>query len=687
MFAWIPYAFVRFVLFFVAGILTGIWFPHLLTVQQALGITLFTASAFFLLVRTKWTNPGFAGLITLYAAGWLNALVHTEALQQNHLINSEGKCVRYVIVITSPAEEKENSWKHTAKVKFIYDGKAWKKVTGQVLLYFRKSSFSNPFSYGDRLIINGHPQELKPPMNPGEFDYKHFLRFRNIWHQDFVNNPNDVVFAGRHPPNLIYEAACRIRESAKKILNRYLPETPQRAVAYALLLGVTDALDNELAHAYAAAGAMHVLAVSGLHVGIIYGLILLLLRPLTTTPKGKWVLALGSIVVLWVYAVITGLSPSVLRAVTMFSFVALARPLQHRTNIYNILAASAFLLLAFNPFLIMSVGFQLSYLAVLGIVYLYPLLYFSWDAPGWLGDKIWQITCLSIAAQTGTFVLGLLYFHQFPVYFLVSNLFVIPGSTLILVSGLFLFISSSLPVMADFFGAILRILIDALNTVVTTVEGFPLALIEPVYISTPQSWMILILIVSLLLFLKQKDSRWFAVTCLSAVAVGAMQWTHFSKQIRPVYLTVYHVPGHHAFEITRGGRSYFYADSSLQADNGKIRFHIRPNRIQAGVVATKFYNLDELQQENPWFVVSCNHIRILYVSHPSSALPAGFFDYVILGKDALPDYKLPESLSFGKIILDSTLQGSALYRFEQLAQAHGWNMHAVIRQGAFHVKL
>lgn len=687
MFAWIPYAFVRFVLFFAAGILTGIWFPYLLTIYQVFGITLLAAALFFLLTRTKWINPGFVALIALYATGWLNALVHTETLWPNHLINNTDICMYYEVVITSPAEEKEKSWKHTGRVNFIYDGTQWKNVTGKTLLYFRKSSFPQPFAYGDKLIINGSPQQIRPPMNPGEFNYKRFLSFRNIWHQDFVMNRRDVTISGNSPPNIIYRSAYQIRELAKEILNTHLPEARQRAVAYALLLGVTDTLDNELTHAFAAAGAMHVLAVSGLHVGIIYGLILLLLRPLTSTQRGKWVLAVISIVILWVYAVITGLSPSVMRAVTMFSFIALARPLEHRTNIYNILAASAFILLAFNPFLIMSVGFQLSFMAVLGIVYLYPLLYYNWDAPGWLGDKIWQITCVSIAAQAGTFVLGLLYFHQFPAYFLVSNLFVIPGAALILVSGLLLFISSGLPVVSVLIGYILRMLINALNAVVTAVEGFPMALIEPVYISTLQSWIILALIISMLIFLSQRKIQWPFATCLSALAFGTTQWIHFNQKIKPACLTVYHVPGHHAFEITHNGYSYFYADSSLKADTEKMRFSIRPNRIQSGIINTEYYNLSETQRNNPWFVISCRGTTILYVYRSSDSLPQGFFDFVIFGKDALKNTILPESLSFGKIILDSTLQGNALYRFEQIAQKHGWNVHAVIRQGAFHEKL
>lgn len=687
MFAWIPYAFVRFVLFFAAGILTGIWFPDLLTLHQLIVITLSTTALFFVIVFTKRFNPGYPALIALYAAGWLNVIIKTEALQQHHLKHIQSRITGYQAVITSSAEEKENTWKYTAEVKFINDSTGWKIISGKILLYLRKASFPTPFRYGDQLIIEGMPQELKPPMNPGEFNYKRFLGFRNIYHQQFVNDSASVVRAGSQPPSLIYAAACRIREAAKEILNRHLPEVRQRAVACALLLGVNDALDEELTHAYSAAGAMHVLAVSGLHVGIIYGLLLLFFRPFSSTQKGKWALAMVSIMVLWLYAVITGLSPSVLRAVTMFSFVALAKPLRHRTNIYNTLAASAFVLLACNPFLIMSVGFQLSYMAVLGIVYLYPVLYHSWDVHNWLGDKIWQITCVSLAAQAGTFVLGLLYFHQFPTYFLISNLFVIPGATLILISGLLLFISSGIPVIEMLFGHILRMLIEALNFVVTAVEALPLALIEPVYITTLQSWMILVMVTGMVLFFHRKKTRWLIASCIGAAAFGIMQWVWFSNRVKPAFLTIYHLPGKRSVEITQGGCSYFFADSALNADAGSIRFSVRPNRLQSGVKTIQSYNLNELEKINSWLIVQHNHRRILYVLRHTNVLPSGFFDYIIIGKDAANGLNLPEGLSFRKIILDSTLQGKPLQRFEQYAQQRQWHVHAVSRQGAFHVKL
>lgn len=687
MFAWIPYAFVRFVLFFAAGILTGIAFPDLFTTREAVFATLSTSAIFFLLARTKWTNPGYAALVALFFAGWLNVLIHTETNRKNHLKNLHDEVVRFSVVITSPEEEKENTRKHAAELQFIHNGREWKNASGKILIYFKKSSFPLPFKYGDRLILEGNPKPINPPMNPGEFDYKKFLGFRNIYHQHFVSRKNEVVYIGNSPPNLILATAYRIRSAAKEILNEHLPEPHQRAVAYALLLGVTDALDNELTHAYAAAGAMHVLAVSGLHVGILYGLLLLVFKPLTATRKGKWILAIMSILLLWFYAIFTGLSPSVLRAVTMFSFIVLARPMAYRTNIYNMLAASAFILLAFNPFLIMSVGFQLSYMAVLSIVYLYPLLYHSWDVPGWAGDKIWQITCVSVAAQVGTFVLGLLYFHQFPTYFLVSNLFVIPGATLILINGILLFISSGLPYVSEIFGFTLKAEIDGLNLVVKTVENLPFSLIEPVYISTPQSWLLLGMVISFIFLLHWKKPVWAAVLCCCAVVFGVIQWSRFYNWVKPARLTVYHIPGQRALEITTSGHSFFYADSALLSDAERISYSIRPNRLQAGVLVTREHNLTNLMRNHEWIILSYKEIKILYLLGQAASLPSGFFDFVIIGKSTTDDLRLPENLSFGKIILDCTLQGKVLEDFESTSPLRDMATHAVARQGAFQVEL
>jgi competence protein ComEC len=685
MIAWIPYAFVRIALVFTAGIVTGIYFPHLLNLNQLLGLALSSALAFLLLLRLHRPSAGVAALITLFFAGWYNVVEKNEALKPHHLLSHPHHIHAYQAIMIAPAEEKSTHWKQVAEVTHVYADSSWEKATGKVLLYFSKGAFGEPFPYGHRLVIKGAPQPIAPPMNPAEFDYRRFSAYKNIYHQHFISAYANVTVLGSYIPNPLLSQAYSLRARIRNLLNHHLPQPHQRAVAYALLLGMTDALDNELSQAYAAAGAMHVLAVSGLHVGIIYGLLLLLLRPLTRIRHGKWLLAAISITVLWLYAIFTGLSPSVQRAVTMFSFVALARPLSYRTNIYNILSASAFVLLIFNPYLIMSVGFQLSYMAVLGIVYLYPRIYYSWDAPGLLGDKLWQLTSVSLAAQAGTFVLGLLYFHQFPVYFLVSNLFVIPCATLVLVIGLLLILVSPIAELAQLMGSALRQLIDVLNFVVQTTEQLPLSVIEPVYISPAQSWFILGIVISILLWLEYKKHIWAITALTGALAFAILQWMHFTRHIEPAYLTIYHTPGYRALEISERGTSFFFADSALLANHEQIRFRIRPNRLHSGIKKVYTKTINQLAANSAWFVIQYRNFKILYIVKPFDQLPEGHFDVVVLG--ANPVINLPAQIQHTQIVTDGTMKGAALHRIAKLTQQQNWNLHATHTQGAFKIKI
>ncbi len=175
------------------------------------------------------------------------------------------------------------------------------------------------------------------------------------------------------PPSQIMNAASCVRRWAEGVIQAYVPGKQEQAIAIALVLGVTDGLDPELVQAYASTGTLHVLAVSGLHISILYVIVMGLLRPLRRLPLAysRRVPVVLGVLILWGYAFITGLSPSVLRAVIMFSLMAIARLRRQPANIYNILWASAFLLLLYDPYNLVSVGFQLSYLAVLGIVALH----------------------------------------------------------------------------------------------------------------------------------------------------------------------------------------------------------------------------------------------------------------------------------------------------------------------------
>jgi len=582
MLKWIPYVLVRVTLFFICGILLGIYLPDIVPERAVILLSIVLLITYFILrliLKSKELSlfSGFVGLTLIMLLGYLVLLQRTDSRKENHLLNFHEPIEVYEAVVTSTPESKLKSWKVEAEIVQV-KSKTWKEFTGKILLYISKKKDSISLNYGDIILVKGTPPPLQPPGNPFEFDFKRFLSFKNIYHQQFVQ-PADIrlIHHARDKGFLYY--ASQARQKASSVMRNHLPGQREQAIALALVLGVNDGLDNDLQNAYSASGAMHVLSVSGLHVSILYLVILFFLKPIQSKPWSRWAIAIFSVLILWFYAFITGLSPSVLRAVTMFTFIAIARPFGRRSNIYNTLAASAFILLLYNPYLIMSVGFQLSYIAVVGIVYLQRPIYNLWETGNKVLDWVWQITCVSIAAQIATFALGLLYFHQFPVYFLFSNLFVIPGSFAVLLLGVLLLVIDWFTPLATVVGYLLDISIKILNGSVFLVEDLPYSLINGVYFTTLQCWLLIGFIFSVI-FLLEKRSFHFAIgAVLIGILFSLQSWMHFNEEVNAKRLVVYQVPGHSAIDLIENGQSLFLADSALMINDERIRFHIRPNRI------------------------------------------------------------------------------------------------------------
>ncbi|WP_460503889.1 ComEC/Rec2 family competence protein, partial [Hymenobacter agri] len=335
--------------------------------------------------------------------------------------------------------------------------------------------------YGEVWLIAGHPDPSKPPLNPGEFDYARYLEYRQVYHQQYVH-PDQYRVLGMNPPNPFVAISLQAAAQLDAVFRHYITAKREYAVASALVLGIKDDVDLATKQAYTATGTTHIMAVSGLQVGLLFGAMSWLLRKLFGRVKGfqLWSALLG-LAVIWSYAFLTGLSASVLRATVMFTIIIIGRTLRRQDSIFNTLGVAAFGLLIWNPFLVADVGFQLSFLAVLSIVYVQPRIaewldvetYFYarrrpwqpkavqwlWKATGWSLDKVWQAVALSLAAQVATFGLGLYYFHQFPFSFLFSNLVAVPissgavyvGLALLLVKGLVALPSMYGPKTAAFF--------------------------------------------------------------------------------------------------------------------------------------------------------------------------------------------------------------------------------------------
>jgi competence protein ComEC len=662
MFKWTPFVMVRICLFFIAGIVLGVYQPDFFSIAYLKVLILSLVVIYFLIYfftkkpEYRKIIAGVAGLAGLFFTGNLLVLQKTESRKPHHLLHEIQLIRFYEGEVISSLDEKINSWKVLMEVDHIKTDSGWKKADGKVQVYISKKSAISVLDYGDTVIVKGSPEEVRPPANPGEFDFKRFLGFKNIYHQQFIKSENLRIINKTAKRSLLFYS-YQLRSGATKIIKNFVKGERERAITLALVLGVTDGIDNDLLGAYSASGAMHVLSVSGLHVGVIYFILMLFLKPLSSFAWSRWLLALLTLLFLWSYAFVTGLSPSVLRAVMMFSFIAIAKPLGWKTNIYNTLAASAFILLIYNPYLVMSVGFQLSYIAVIGIVFLQRPLYNLWEPSSWLLDKVWQVTSVSIAAQLATFSLGLLYFHQFPVYFLFSNLIVIPLSTLVLLIGIFLLTVGSLPMIGAAVGLCLEWTIKLLNASVFWVESLPFSLIEDVYITTFQSCLLLAMITFLsfvFIYLKFKHLL-LSAGCATLFAV--LQWHHFYKDVKLNHFIVYQIPNHTAFEFISNGTAYFFADSALAKNSDKIHFHIQSNRTLAGVTnihVNEAAGIAIYKRANFHYFVYQNR-TILWIQNKSAKLPTNIkADYTVISNDGsflLPSLK---SKNLGQLILDGS---------------------------------
>lgn len=503
-----------------------------------------------------------------------SAHLYSERAFPNHISNFKLESAKYILQITEAPLEKTNSYKSEVSLLKAEIEDTVTLVSGKAILYFQKSKASSKLRYGDVIVFNGQLSELSGPKNPYEFNYKRYLSLKSIYHQAYADS-SSWLRLDYSPSNPILKWSITLRQKLTQQIDSWDLSKDEKSISKALLMGYRFDIEDDLLQAYSSAGAMHVLAVSGLHVGIVYLVLLFLLRPLAKYKAGKKIRTIILIIALWVYALLTGLSPSVVRAATMFSFVAFALIYNRQTSVYNTLLASAILLLLIKPTYLFEVGFQLSYLAVAGIVWLQPKFRSFWYPPNWLLRQIWDITTVSLAAQIATFPLGLYYFHQFPSLFLVSNLMVIPLVILLMYVGLPTLILSSFGIVFDFLIKVYGWLLSLMNTCVLVVESWSSFLIDQIHISTIET----VLIYTSLFFIFSwmfYGQRYRLLTGLTLfVCLQLFQMLeNYSHQNQKV-LTVYAIKNHSVLELSKGKQSSFIADDEL--DDKTLSYHVKPN--------------------------------------------------------------------------------------------------------------
>ncbi len=588
MFFWSQFPFVRITVAFCLGIIASVFLAghqEIAFVCIAMGSLLLIVSKFFnasIFLKHNWAF-GLTLVLLSFSVGYVRLFIESKPAS---IIPTERIIAYQGLVISQPIQKGDFS-KAVVEISKVKDS-VWRSLTYRVNLYVRTDSVH--YAYGDLILVQGNPTELSPPQNPDEFNYKRYLSFLTIYQQHFTESSSLHVISSDNG-NVLIATSLKQRDRFSNLLDSSIKEPKERAIAKALLLGNKNELDDEIINTYAASGAMHVLAVSGLHVGIIYAIILWLFSLLPVYYQKKWLIAVVSIPLLWGYAFITGLSPSVLRAVTLFSIMAIGSSFNRRTNMVNLLAVSAFVLLLFKPYLLMQVGFQLSYIAVLGIIFIYPQIRQLWVPTRQVYIFFWDIISISIAAQIATFPLSILYFHRFPPYFLISNLLVIPAATIIVGVGIAFFTFSYFSLITQWLGWLLGSIIGIVNYVLNFIYKLPWSNWDAIYLDVPQTWVLYLLIVFLYLFVVYKEKHWARWASLFMVLFSVLVGNRCIHNNQLAKIVVYKVSKHYAIDLIQSGELVSLIDSVLMNKPDKIHFHINPNRLSTGAREQNLSNL------------------------------------------------------------------------------------------------
>lgn len=574
------YPFLKILIPIALGIWCCTFFPAfrisgmtMIAVMVALFVMALTASVVLKSIRFNWLFGGIMACY-LFMAGYALTQSHEASVQKDYFRNYESDAKYYVARIYDYPTERESSIKTVLELEYQFgDSLPSRPVTGKVMAYFQKTDSAFALRYGDLIAISAPVGEVSPPKNPGEFDYRAHLMRKGITGQCWLKD-SDWLDLQTNRANPLFAFSYRFRDYLLLSLQRCGVKDKEFGVAAAILLGYDDSLADDVRKNYVAAGSMHILCVSGLHVGIIYLLASFLLGFLN---RKKWQKVLKNSLLLfliWFYAFIAGLSPSILRATLMIFFVIIGEMIHRKGFAINSIAASAFILLCVNPNNLFEIGFQLSYVAVIGIVVLQRPIYHLFYLKNKLLDKAWEITAVALAAQAATMPFTLFYYHQFTTYFWLSNLFMTPISFFVVMGGMLLLLVSWVPYLNVGLGYLVWGMLYVMNQLVSWVESLPFSIVNGLYVSQLEFILLLVAFLLLLLCVTLHRKRMFiGMLAVLLLFMCSITWRHY---VSDAYegMTFFSLRRHTAVDFIKNGEHVLLADSALMADKSTIDYSL-----------------------------------------------------------------------------------------------------------------
>ena len=602
--------------------------------------------------------------------------VNRDARHYSQVSNPLGA---YLARIHDPPTEKENSIKVVLELLGSQTDTIPTLVSGKVLAYVQKSETAKSLRYGDVLALVAPIEEVPPPANPEEFDYRRFLERKGITGRVYLKEGNWLL-TGARQANPLFAFAYRFRDRLLGILRCHGITEEEFGVGAAILLGYDDSLPPQVRQQYVAAGAMHVLCVSGMHVGIIYLLASFVLGFWGKQKRMVRIRRIFLLALIWFYALLTGLSPSILRSTLMITFVVFGELIRRKGFTVNSIAASAFVLLLLDPNTLFAMGFQLSYVAVLGIVLLQKPINNLLFVNNIVVDKIWEITAVSLAAQLSTMPFTVYYFHQFTPYFWLSNLFLTPMSFVVILSGMVFLLLSWIPWINGLMGKLLRLCLHWMNQGVPWVEQLPFSIVKGQYINKVCFALSLALLLLFLLFVTIKRKRMLMEMLVLGVMLAlAMAWQTF-RCAHQNMMIVYSLRNHTAISFVSGFSSVMLCDASLLEDPSAINYSLKGSWSKAQLsMNPPCYTLNEDVSNDLVFkrkhLVSFHGELFAFWDSSRTAvrgcepLPV---DYLMVRERQKPELnRILEKYRLGLLLIDGSVPGYLALEWKRQAQSKG----------------
>ena len=547
------------------------------------------------------------------------------------------------------------------------------KTTGKVLVSLHKDSLNTQLNIDNSILVKTLIERAPSSKNPYQFEYKSYLKTLDVYHQTRINTSEILKISTT-------EKTIRgTAESAREFLIHKLSATPipirERAIIQALVLGQKRDIDKTQYQEFAAAGAIHILAVSGLHVGIIYFILLFISRPLQYLKYGRILQSLSIIVCLWAYAYITGLSPSVCRAVTMFSFLGFATLSKRKTNTANTLLLSFIFLLIYNPMLIFHVGFQMSYMAVLAIIVIQPKLYNYYTPRNYFKRLFWGILTVTFAAQIGIMPLSLYYFHQFPGLFFISNLVILPFLSLILGGGILIILLAAINFSWDWIYISYGWIVNQLNNFIKWISQQDSFLFTDIFFSTEMLIASYILLISCILYWSKQSFKRLAIILVSILMIsGLFHWQTYKDLENE--LVIFHKSRNALIAIKEGNNLQVISTDSI---NLKHKYPIKNYKIERNITEIKHLKFQNIfTYKNQLFTIIDS--SAVYSSKSQNAI------VVLTQSPKINLERLIDSLQPLQIIADGNNYRSYVERWEKTCLNKKIPFHSTYEKGAYIVE-